>query len=80
MYDANAGVRHVQRYAYTQGILKTDDDFLGVMLKGVGSDFGSTSIHQNMKFVGSIRVLRCKESAENTAFKSIAEAWFEGGR
>ena len=42
------GVRHVQRYAYTQGILKTDDDFLGVMLKGVGSDFDSTFIHQNM--------------------------------
>ena len=24
------GVRHVERYAMTQGILKTDDDFLGV--------------------------------------------------
>jgi len=47
------GVRHVQRYAYTQGILKTDDDFLGVMLKGVGSDFDSTFIHQNM-VAGSI--------------------------
>lgn len=42
------GVRHVQRYAYTQGILKTDDDFLGVMLKGVGPDFDSTFILKNM--------------------------------
>ncbi len=24
------GIKHVQRYAYTQGILKTNDDFLGV--------------------------------------------------
>lgn len=42
------GVKHVQRIAYTQGILKTDDDFLGMVLKGVGSEFDSTFIHQNM--------------------------------
>ena len=42
------GVRHVQRYVYTQGILKTDNDFLGIVLKGVGPDFDSTFIHHNM--------------------------------
>lgn len=42
------GVKHTERYAYTQGILKTDNDFLGVMLKGVGTDFDSTFIHDNM--------------------------------
>lgn len=42
------GVKHVQRFAYTQGILKTDDDFLGVTLKGVGPAFDSTFIHNNM--------------------------------
>lgn len=42
------GVKHVQRFAYRQGILKTDDDFLGVMFKGVGSEFDSTFIHKNM--------------------------------
>ena len=42
------GVKHVQRFAYRQGILKTDDDFLGVMFKGVGPEFDSTFIHQNM--------------------------------
>lgn len=42
------GIKHVQRYAYTQGILKTNDDFLGVLLKGVGSEFDSTFIHSNM--------------------------------
>lgn len=46
------GVKHVQRFAYTQGILKTDDDFLGVTLKGVGPEFDSTFIHNNM-VVGS---------------------------
>ncbi len=33
------GVRHAARYAMTQGILKTDDDFLGVMLKGIGPEY-----------------------------------------
>lgn len=42
------GVRHVQRYSYTQGILKTDDDFLGIAFKGVGQEFDSTFIHNNL--------------------------------
>lgn len=42
------GVKHVQRYAMKQGILKTDNDFLGVMLKGVGPEYDTTFIHQNM--------------------------------
>ena len=42
------GVKHAERFAYKQGILKTDNDFLGVMLKGVGPEFDSTFIHQNL--------------------------------
>lgn len=42
------GIKHVQRYVYTQGILKTNNDFLGVLLKGVGPEFDSTFIHSNM--------------------------------
>ena len=42
------GVKHVQRYALKQGILKTDQDFLGVMLKGVGPEFDTTFIASNM--------------------------------
>lgn len=42
------GVKHVQRFAMKQGILKTDDDFLGVCFKGVDEDFDSTFIHDNM--------------------------------
>lgn len=42
------GVKHVQRFAMKEGVLKTDSDFLGVAFKGVGSDFDSTFIHQNM--------------------------------
>lgn len=42
------GVKHVQRYVMKQGLLKTDDDFLGVMFKGVAEDWDSTFIHENM--------------------------------
>ncbi|MBO6031190.1 MAG: ABC transporter permease [Prevotella sp.] len=38
-YEQIEGVKHAERYAYSQGILKTDDDFLGVMFKGVGPEY-----------------------------------------
>ena len=42
------GVSHVQRFAMKQGILKTDNDFLGVAFKGVDEAFDTTFIHSNM--------------------------------
>ena len=46
--DKAPGVTHTQRYAFKQGLLKTDKDFLGVMLKGVAEEWDSTFIHDNM--------------------------------
>lgn len=43
------GVKHVQRYAMKQGILKTDHDFLGVVFKGIGPEYDTTFLHQNIK-------------------------------
>ncbi|MBQ6682357.1 MAG: ABC transporter permease [Prevotella sp.] len=57
------GVKHVQRYALKQGILKTDDDFLGVMLKGVGPDYDSTFIHKNL-IAGRIPLFSEKKSQQ----------------
>ena len=42
------GVTHVQRFSQKQGILKTDDDFLGVSLKGVGPEFDTTFISSHL--------------------------------
>jgi lipoprotein-releasing system permease protein len=42
------GVRHVERYAMTQGILKTDHDFLGVLFKGIGPEYDTTFLAQNI--------------------------------
>jgi len=42
------GVSHIERYSMTQGILKTDDDFLGMAFKGVGQEFDTTFIRQHL--------------------------------
>ena len=42
------GVRHVGRYSLKQGVLKTDTDFLGVMLKGIGEDYDTDFLAQNI--------------------------------
>ena len=42
------GVRHAERYAMTQGILKTDEDFLGVLFKGVGAEYDMTFLKQHL--------------------------------
>ncbi len=42
------GIRHVGRYALTQGILKTDNDFLGVVIKGIGEDYDTHFLQENL--------------------------------
>lgn len=38
------GIKHIQSYATKAGIIKTDNEIQGVVLKGVSSDFDSTFI------------------------------------
>lgn len=45
---STVGVKHVQRYTTKQGILKTDDDFLGVAFKGIAQEYDTTFIHTNL--------------------------------
>lgn len=42
-------VKKVERYAYTEGVLKTNSDFLGIMLKGIGPEYDLSFIHENLK-------------------------------
>ncbi|HEU5289684.1 MAG TPA: ABC transporter permease [Cyclobacteriaceae bacterium] len=41
-------VRHIQEYAHKAGLIKTDDEVLGVVLKGVGRSFDSVSFKSNI--------------------------------
>lgn len=43
------GQKHIERYAITQGILKTDSDFIGVVYKGIAADYDTTFIHSSLK-------------------------------
>ena len=42
------GIRHVQVFATKAGIIKTDDEIQGVVLKGVGSDFDWSYFSSNI--------------------------------
>ncbi len=67
------GVKHVERFATKQGILKTENDFLGVMFKGVGPEYDSTFLHENM-VEGSIpRFSDTSSSGKLLISKSIAD-------
>ncbi len=55
------GEKHIQRYAITQGILKTDSDFIGVIYKGIAADYDTAFIHSSLKS-GFIPKFSCKNS------------------
>ena len=66
-------VENVSRYVYKQGVLKTDSDFLGVMMKGIGPDYDSTFICRNMK-EGSFPLFSDKENTGKMVIsKTIAD-------
>lgn len=67
------GVKHVQRYSQKQGVLKTDDDFLGVMFKGVGDDYDTTFLAENL-IAGKIPKFSAEKSARQLLVsKSMAD-------
>jgi lipoprotein-releasing system permease protein len=43
------GVTHTQRYTLKPGMLKTDDNFRGVQLKGVGREYDFSFLEKNLK-------------------------------
>lgn len=42
------GIKHVQRFCNKLGILKTDEDFKGMMLKGIGPEYDESFLKKNM--------------------------------
>lgn len=45
---ANPAISHVQEYITKPGIIKTDEDFMGVVLKGVSEDYDWQFFRKNM--------------------------------
>lgn len=67
------GVEHVQRFAQKQGVLKTDQDFLGVILKGVGEDFDTTFLSRNLVEGRMPRLSIEKSARELLVSKTMAD-------
>jgi lipoprotein-releasing system permease protein len=42
------GVKHVQRFAYKPGILKTNSDFMGIIIKGIGPEYDESFLKKNL--------------------------------
>ncbi|MBR1411299.1 MAG: ABC transporter permease [Prevotella sp.] len=42
------GVSRAERFSTTQGILKTDEDFLGVMFKGIAAEYDTTFLSKHL--------------------------------
>lgn len=63
-------MKHVQKFAIKQGILKTDTDFLGVMFKGISAEYDTTFIHQNM-IDGSIPAFSNSKSSNRLLISKI---------
>jgi lipoprotein-releasing system permease protein len=47
-YGQSGLVKHMQEYAHKAGLIKTDDEVLGIVLKGVGKSFDTLSFSSNM--------------------------------
>lgn len=67
------GVKHVGRYTLTQGILKTDSDFLGIVFKGIGEEYDTQFLAQNIIEGEMPRFSAKKSSNKILVSKTIAD-------
>ena len=58
------GVAHAERFVLKQGILKTDNDFLGIVFKGIAEEYDTTFLHKHM-VEGSIPHFSAVKSSNN---------------
>ncbi|MCQ2975415.1 MAG: FtsX-like permease family protein [Bacteroidales bacterium] len=51
------GIKHIQRYIVKPAIIKSGNEILGVIIKGVSSEYDWTFFDKNMKFGKSFRIV-----------------------
>ena len=66
-------IKHIQEYANKAGLIKTDDEILGILLKGVSKRFDTASFKQNMLEGRFIQFQDSSISNEVLVSKTIAE-------
>lgn len=63
------GIRHVEAFATKPGILKTETDFQGIVLKGIDQDYDWTFFRKNLK-EGDIITFQDKKSSTDVLISS----------
>lgn len=66
-------IRHVQEYAHKVGVVKTDDEALGVLIKGVGKSFDLESFRENIVQGDFIKFRDSGYSSDVVLSKTIAQ-------
>jgi lipoprotein-releasing system permease protein len=66
------GIRHVEAFATKPGILKTETDFQGIVLKGVGEDFDWSFFRRHLKEGATIAVDSQRISSDVLISASLA--------
>ena len=64
------GVAKAERFSMTQGILKTDDDFLGIAIKGIAEEYDTTFLSQHLA-AGHITSFSDKKSKYNLLISNM---------
>lgn len=54
--DTVKGIKHIQIYATKPGIIKTNEDIYGVIVKGIGNDFDWTFFNDKLKEGNPIKI------------------------
>lgn len=67
------GIQNIQEFAIKGGLIKTQDDFQGVVLKGIGSDFDWSFFDQNIVEGKSFRVLDSVRTNDILISKYVAD-------
>ncbi|MFD2513417.1 ABC transporter permease [Pontibacter locisalis] len=71
--DSIAGVKKIQPFARKTAIIKTDEEVLGVVLKGVGEDYDLSTMEQNLETGGLISYNDTASSKEVLLSQTIAD-------
>ncbi|SEG15973.1 ABC transporter permease [Parabacteroides chinchillae] len=67
------GIRHVESFATKPGILKTENDFQGIVLKGVDTDYDWTFFRNNLKEGNIISIDPDKNSTDVIISRYLAD-------
>lgn len=71
--DSFSDIRHIQPFATKPGILKTDSDFQGIVLKGVDRNFEWTFFKKNLKSGDTLALNTDETSNEAIISKYLAD-------